>query len=234
LTQSRNGNAALLLPGGLVVLVMAILFFYYELRHPDPLLQPRLFRHRSFAAGCVTIAFSNLAMYNTLLAVPILLAQQVGWSEVRIGLALTTLSAASVIFSPVGGRLADLYGRRWPVVAGLTLSMAGFALLITPGALESVPWLLSGLTVAGIGLGLSSSGLQTAAVEAVAPNEAGVASGIFSTSRYLGSIVGSSILAALVGSSAGMDGFHTLFLLVVGAAGVAVVASLGLHDRPQR
>jgi EmrB/QacA subfamily drug resistance transporter len=234
LTQSRNGSAMLLLLGGLAVILMGLLFYYYELRHPDPLLQPRLFRHRSFSAGCVVIAFSNLAMYNTLLAMPILLAQRANWNEVRIGLALTALSAASVIFSPVGGWLADHFGRRWPVVAGLSMSMVGFALLILPGALARVPLLLSGLAVAGIGLGISSSGLQTAAVEAVEPSEAGVASGIFSTSRYLGSIVGTSILAALVGSNASTNSFHLLFLLVVAAAAVSVAASLGLHDRPQR
>jgi DHA2 family methylenomycin A resistance protein-like MFS transporter len=116
----------------------------------------------------------------------------------------------------------------------MTVSVAGFALLVAPGALESAPVLLAGLAIAGIGLGLSSSGLQTAAVEAVAPSETGVAAGVFSTSRYLGSIVGSSILAALLGIAAGADAFHTVFMIVVAAAAASVATSLGLHDRPQR
>jgi EmrB/QacA subfamily drug resistance transporter len=234
LTQSRNGAAGWQQPAGLVVALLAVLFFYYELRHADPVLQPRLFRHRSFAAACATVAFSNLAMYNTLLAMPILLALQAGWGEFHIGLALMSLSATSVIFSPLGGRLADRYGRRWPTVAGMAVSVLGFSLLVVPGALASPLLLLTGLAIAGIGLGISSSGLQTAAVEAVAQSETGVAAGVFSTSRYLGSIVGSSILAALLSAGAGLPAFHAVFLLVVAAAVVSVLTSLGLHDRPQR
>jgi DHA2 family methylenomycin A resistance protein-like MFS transporter len=59
------------------------------------------------------------------------------------------------------------------------------------------------------------TGLQTSAIEALPPQEAGVASGVFSTSRYLGSIVGSSLLASLLKSASGEDSrFGAVFLLV--------------------
>lgn len=232
LTQSRNSSSNWLLPAASVMALLIILFFYYELRHDDPVLQPQLFRHRSFAAACATVAFSNLAMYNSMLAIPILLAQQAGWDELHIGLGLMSLSATSVIFSPLGGRLADRYGRRRPTVAGMAVSAVGCALLLIPGAMALPPLLLVSLSIFGMGLGLSSSGLQTAAIEAVSPDETGVAAGIFSTSRYMGSIVGSSILAALLGASATPEGFSRVFLLVAAAALAALVTSLGLHDRP--
>ena len=234
LTQSRKGDTSLLLPGVLAIVLFSVLFIVYELRRPEPVLQPRLFRHRSFSAACATNAFSNLAFYTTLLTLPILLAQREGWNEVRIGLVLMVLSATAVIFAPVGGRLADRYGRRRPVAAGLTLSATGLLILALAGADITIPLLLASLTVLGTGLGISSSGLQTAALEAVSPDEAGVAAGVYSTSRYLGSIVGASVLAALLSSSAPGDaGFDTVFAMVVVAAIIAVGASLGLHDRPQ-
>jgi DHA2 family methylenomycin A resistance protein-like MFS transporter len=69
-------------------------------------------------------------------------------------------------------------------------------------------------------------------VEAVGPAQAGVASGLFSTSRYLGSIVGSVALAALlVSTDAGVTGFGAVALLVIAAALLATAASGGLDGR---
>lgn len=231
LTQGRQVEARLLIIGGLLLLLLAILFIFFESRHADPVLQPRFFRHRSFASACATVAFSNLSMYSTLLALPILLAHQAGWTDVQIGFVLMTQFATSVICTPIGGWLADRFGRRWPTFFGLALSVVGMFFLALSVPTVSTPTMVGGLAVAGIGLGLSSSGMQTAAVEAVSGREAGVAAGVYSTSRYLGSIVGSSIIAALLsGSIPGGDNYHAVFAMIVIAAVVATITSLGLHD----
>lgn len=158
----------------------------------------RLFARADFAAANAAIALSNLAMYTTLLAVPILLLRRSDWSSVEGGLVLAVMSLGMLVFSPVGGRLADRVGRRGPTVAGLALI--------------------------GVGVGLSSAGLQAAAVEAVEPEHAGVASGIFSTSRYLGSIVGSGVLVGFMGpAGSGTAGGAGVFLLAGGAAFLSVL-----------
>jgi EmrB/QacA subfamily drug resistance transporter len=211
---------------------IAALFFRRELRHPDPVLQPRLFRHRTFAAANVAISLSNLAMYTTLLAIPILLSRRAGWRSAQVGLVLTAMSAGMVVLSPVGGRLADRLGRRWPTVIGLSMLTIGLLpLAVGGGAVETLS-LLGGLSFAGVGLGLSAAGLQTAAVESVGPRASGVASGVFSTSRYLGSIVGSSVLGGMLGPSEGTAGFGAVFVMAFTAALLSALASCGLHDRP--
>jgi EmrB/QacA subfamily drug resistance transporter len=229
--SKRAESAALPTIGGLALIGLAAFFIRYELRHPDPVLQPRFFRARSFAAANGAIALSNLAMYSTLLTVPILLARRGGWSSARVGAVLIMLSGAMVVCSPLGGRLADRVGRRWPTVIGLTLLTLGVLPLALAGGQIAVPVLLGSLGLAGVGLGLSSAGMQTAAIEAVGPREAGVASGVFSTSRYFGSITGSSILAGLLGTTSG-DGFRTVFVMVVVAAALSAVVALALHDKP--
>ena len=60
-----------------------------------------------------------------------------------------------------------------------------------------------------------------------------MAAGIYSTSRYLGSIVGSAILAGLVQSSEnGANGFGTVFVIVFTAALLATFTGFGLRARP--
>ena len=96
------------------------------------------------------------------------------------------------------------------------------------GSQATLPVLLGGLGLAGAGIGLSGAGLQTSALEAVGPEEAGMAAGVYSTSRYFGSIVGASVLAGLLTSA---DSFDLVFTLVSVAAVLAVVLSLGLPGR---
>jgi MFS family permease len=146
-------------------------------------------------------------------------------------LVLAVMSVGMVVFSPIGGRLADRLGRRGPTVAGLSLLTLGLVPLARSGGGITTPALLTGLGLIGAGLGLSSAGLQTAAIEAVGPRDSGVASGVFSTSRYLGSIVGSSVLAGLLGpASDGVTGFGAVFLMAVAAALLSVLVGFGLRE----
>ncbi|MBI4218923.1 MAG: MFS transporter, partial [Chloroflexi bacterium] len=60
--------------------VAVVGFVFWELRQRDPVLQPAMFKIRTFAAANAAIGLSNLAMYTTLLAVPILLRARGGHS----------------------------------------------------------------------------------------------------------------------------------------------------------
>ena len=227
--EGRHAPAALA-PGILVLVVLAVVLIAWELRHPDPVFQPRFFAIRPFAAANAGISSSNLAFYMLLIATPILLTRHLGWSSLQVGLALALLSAPMAVFSPVGGRLADRYGRRLPSVAGcvlLTVGLLPFALTagLSPHAL------LPCLALMGAGVGLSTAGLQASAVEAVGPAEAGVAAGLFSTSRYIGSFAGSIALARLLDKGHGLAGFHAVFLIAFAAAVVSVLVTMALPAR---
>jgi EmrB/QacA subfamily drug resistance transporter len=215
--------------GGGALALATVLFVRFEVRQPDPALQPRLFRRPVFAAANASVALSNLAMYITLLVLPLALGREAGWSSAHVGLALALMSAGSVVLAPVGGRLADRRGRRLPTVAGMALLALGL-LPLALGGTDAAPPLLVGLALAGAGLGLGSAGLQTSAVESVGAEEAGVAAGVFSTSRYLGSIVASSLLAGMMAPAG--PGVLAVFALALAAAVGAALAALALPARP--
>jgi MFS family permease len=214
--------------GAAAVVGLGVVLLRRELRHPDPVLQPRFFANRAFAAANAAVALSNLAMYSTLLTIPLVLARRDGWTEIKTGLVLTSLSAASAFLSPRGGRLADRIGRRTPAVFGLALFTLGLLPLALTAGEPPLLVMLGGLALAGAGLGLSSAAVQTAALEAVGMSRAGVAAGVYSTSRYLGSIVGSSVLAGLLGSSRTGGNFGAVFVMVAVAAVASALAVCGL------
>ena len=230
----RETSLAILVGGSIAAVTIAGAFALQELRHPDPVVQPRLFRRRAFAAASGGIAFANLAMYTLLLSLPLLLADRSGSSPLQTGMVLASLSASMIVLAPLGGRLADRFGRRMPTTAGLSLLTLGALVVALGGSEISLAVLVVGLIVVGSGLAVATPGLQTTAVEAVDPAQAGAASGVYSTSRYLGSIVGSAILAGLLPTAVGdTAGIGSVFFIVVVAAALATVASLGLRARPE-
>lgn len=220
------GGAALAVAAGAIALGIV------ETRAVAPVLQPRLFRIRNFSAAAGGVAFSNMAMYVTLLAVPLMLTARGGYSNLDIGLVLMALSIAAFVVSPLSGRVADRLGRRIPAVFGALMMTAAAVPLAVEGAAISVPLLIVALAVFGIGFGAATPVLQTSSVEAVEPDRAAAAAGVFSTSRYFGSIVGSAILAGLIGTDrADSSGFDGVFILVLVASAVSLVAILGLSSR---
>ena len=211
--------------------MLGVAFVRRELRHPDPVLQPRFFAKRAFAGANAAIATSNLAFYTVLLAIPVLLTRRLGWSSLEIGFALAFLSAPMVVFSPIGGRLADRLGRRRPSFVGCVLLAAGLAPFVF-GPDLNLGLMLACLVLMGAGVGLSTAGLQASAIEALEPHEAGVAAGVFSTSRYVGSVAGSIVLARLLDSAQGLDGFEAVFVMALVAAVVSVACTRSLPTRP--
>ncbi len=215
----------------LALLVAVAVLVRHEFAHPDPVIHPRLFRNRPFTAATGGVCLSNLSFYTTLIAVPIVLATNFDWSSVQIGLALTLLSGPAIVCAPLGGRLADRIGRRAPAVGGLAIATIGLLPLAILGD-ENTGVLLASLLVAGAGFGLALASHQTVAVESVPAEDAGVASGLFSTGRYIGSIVGSMALAVLlVTTTAGTTGFQSVAVMTTVAALLATLVSMGLPGR---
>jgi multidrug resistance protein len=211
--------------GAAVVAIGLAAFVWAELRHRDPVVQPRFFRRAAFSAATGATALSNLAMYSLLLAVPLLLSRRPGWNSARAGAVLTTLSAGMVLLEPIGGRLGDRFGRRLPVLTGMSMLATGLVLLALAGGDVSAPVLVGCLALAGAGIGMAGASLRTVAVEVIEPEHAGMAAAAASTSRYIGSIVGTSVLAGLVSSP---GGFTTMFTITAAAAGASVALGVAL------
>ena len=209
---------------GVAVLPAAVALLRYESRHPDPALPPSLFRIRAFAAACATVAFQNLAMYGTLLALPVALAG----ASVRSGIALAAFSGGSIILAPLGGRAADRYGPRLPTFAGALLLGAGLTPLAISAGQLPLELLAATLAFAGVGLALTFPSMRLAAVEVVPERYAALASGVFSTSRYFGGMLGSIAIAIALGGTASAESLRALFWVFTAAAFAAAIPSLAL------
>lgn len=170
-----------------------------------------------FAAAFAVQALSTVAQYALVLAVPIVLDSR-GWSPAEIGVALSFLTLGMVLVGPLGGRLGDALGRRWPVLAGMTATLVAVAGSAVNGDSVASTVIVVTLLVFGLGYGVASPSIQTAGIEAAPVEKVGAASGLLSASRYVGSITSTLVLASVVQD----DGRGLQTMLLVSAASLAV------------
>jgi len=187
--------------------------------------------NRVFVSAFSAQAFSTQAQYTLLLLTPVILSAR-GWSSGSVGLALSALTVGMIAFGPAGGRVGDRRGRRYPVLVGLALASASMVILLIAGAnVASVLFVLV-LLGFGIGLGVAVPNFMTAALDSVPERRAGSAAGVFSMSRYVGSITTSVALTAFVATDA--SGSRVLFAIAVVSMGLAMLVSLWLPTQSPR
>lgn len=201
-------------------------------RAPAPVLDVSLFGRPGFLAAGASVMFTNLTMYTVLLAVPIFLAQRAGRSAGEVGLALAGMSVLMMIFGPIGGSWSDRVGRRGPAVVGTLVAAGGTAALVAIQPDWGWLLLLAPLMVIGTGVGLASAPVQAAALQVAGRERAGQAAGLFSTMRYVGSITGTAVMAAVLGPVPGETVFRFLFAGLALSALAAGLASLRLPATP--
>jgi EmrB/QacA subfamily drug resistance transporter len=216
-----------------IVALAAVLFVRYESRHADPALPPFLFTIRPFTNANLTIAFSNLALYGTFLAVPVILAGSGPDATIRGGIAISAQSVAMIVLSPVSGALVDRVGARWPTALGGLLIAAGLGILGLSGRASDFGMLLICMPITGAGVALTFPATRIAALDAVPARFAALASGVTSSSRYFGGMIGALVAGlALVETSEAAAGRLFLILAASGLAAALVGSRLPQHVAP--
>jgi EmrB/QacA subfamily drug resistance transporter len=177
-------------------------FLIVERRARQPLVDLALFRTRSFSAGNAAALIVALGEFGIVFTIPLFLQTSLGLTALEAGavLAVTALGALAG-----GGGAAGLSGSIGPrAVArwGLGLEVVGLLLYaMTASTSRSVWWLLPGLFVYGVGIGLATAQLTSVILADVPMERSGQASGIQSTSRQVGSALGIAILGATLAAA---------------------------------
>lgn len=181
-----------------------------------------------FLAGCATQSLTTQAQYALLLLTPILLDAR-GWGAGSIGLVLSALTVGMIVTGPLGGRLGDRSGYRLPAMAGIALAALMTGVLAVAGRSVHPALLTVGLALFGAGLGAATPNLMSAALGSVPDGRTGAAAGVLTTSRYVGSITTTILIAVLVTDDAA--GVGTVLTVSVACIAVAVVVARWLPGR---
>jgi EmrB/QacA subfamily drug resistance transporter len=181
----------------------------YEPRREQPLVDLRFFRSIPFASSIV-ISVAAFASFGGFLFLTTLYLQDArGLSAVQAGLATVPMALATVVVSPLSGRMVGRRGPRVPLAISGVCSVIACALLagIDPGT--PLPQLLATYLLFGVGIGFVNAPITNAAVSGMPRAQAGVAAAIATTSRQVGLTLGVAVVGAIVtsrvGASVGAD-----------------------------
>lgn len=172
-------------------------FIRVELRIDEPMTDLRLFADRTYATAIATMFVGFLAIYGTLLVVTQYFQNVEGYSALDAGLLMLPMALTVTAASPLAGRLAARYGPRRPVLAGQAILVVG--LLAVAGSMSVNAYATSAaLCLVELAAMLLLVPITTLAMASVPPERSGMASGIMSSQRALGSTVGYALLGAIL------------------------------------
>lgn len=212
----------------LIFIIASFLFYKYENKRSEPFIDfDSLKSNRTVSFIYLQFISINLVFYCYFFGFPIFLQQVHHYSEKQSGLIMLALAGFGVIIAPITGRLIDKYKSKLPLVIGAIFLLVGTALLLSLHETSSLLWLLVIMAVLGISNGFNNISMQTALFEHIKPNETGTASGLFQTSRYIGSILSSSLLGIVF--TAHLDVQHLHKVAIVCLIFCALVLFLALR-----
>lgn len=195
-------TAPVTLAGLAVGLVAGAAFVVWELRQEHPLLQLRLFRHRTLAAGSVAL----LGVFGVMGALFLVLVQflqaVLGYSAVTASVSLLPIAAVMMPLSSMAPRIARRTGIRPLMVGGLAAVGLGSGLMAVMASPDGGYWsVFPGLMVLGIGIGLTMTPGTTAITGSLPVEEQGVASALNDTVRELGTAVGVALIGSVLSAT---------------------------------
>jgi EmrB/QacA subfamily drug resistance transporter len=211
-----------ILLGALATVLMGA-FVVREATAAAPLVPLRIFRSRTLTGANLAQLTSAAGMFG-MFFVGVLYCQHVlGYGAMRIGLAFLPVTVV------MGGlslryteKLIGRYGARRLVITGLALVAAGLAYFArVPADGSYLTDVLPAMLLLGFGGGLAFPALAALAMSQATPEDAGLASGVFSTTAEVGSALGLAVLAALSATS-----FRTAFVAATVMVLVALLVTL--------
>jgi predicted MFS family arabinose efflux permease len=174
-------------------------FIFCELRSADPMMDLKLFRDRTYSLALIAMFAKLFGTFGMLLVITQYFQNVRGFSPMDAGLLLLPYSASMMLVSLMAGKLVGVVGSRPLILLGLASQIVGFAVLIA-GLQASTVAVITGLVFAGASA-LCLTPITSLAMMAVPASRAGMASGIMSVQRALGSSIGFAVLGSILAAT---------------------------------
>lgn len=196
-------------------LVAGLAFVRRQRRLPHPLLDFSLFLNPAFAAGVLGAVSVTFTTGGVLLGVSQRFQWVAGYTPLQSGLLASVLFIGTLPSSILGGLWLHHIGLRRLIAGGLAVGALGMLMAAQalpwhpsglPAAHEGLGWLVTGLLLAGLGLGATISVASTAIVESAPPHRAGMASSVEEVAYEFGALLSIALLGSL------LTGLYTVFV----------------------
>lgn len=211
----------------LTVAVLAMVGFVLTQRSvAHPMVPPGLFGSRTVVITVASGFAFMVGYYGLPFVVSLLLQQHRGMTALHTGTVFLPMMLIGLVLTPFSARLAERLGRKRLIVVGLALMALGL------GAVAALPdsaplWTVAALMVlVGLGGPTVSPAATALLLDTVPHDQAGVASGVFNTSRQVGGALAVAVFGGLMAQPEALtQGAHaSLWIAATVLAGTTVLA----------
>ncbi|AZD54113.1 Efflux pump transporter of major facilitator superfamily (MFS) [Pseudomonas chlororaphis subsp. aurantiaca] len=187
LTQGSTLGRSSVMTILLATLVCFIAFIRVETRIPQPMFELRVFRNRRFSGALLGSVGMNFSFWPFMIYLPIYFHSVLGYSSLHSGLALLAYTLPTLVFPPLGERLALRFEPGRVIPLGLFCIGLGFVAMYAASQLGAGNGLvmLPGALLAGIGLGITNTPVTNTTTGSLPADRAGMASGIDMSARMI-------------------------------------------------
>ncbi|MHA4807507.1 MFS transporter [Flavitalea flava] len=218
-----------------------ILFVFYESRTPHPFLKISMFRNGVLSSSLLASVLVYVVMTSTFLLFPFYLGRACDFKPLTVGLIMSFGPLFTALLSVQAGRIADRFGARRIMLAGVLIMAAGCLAMSTVNPGQGILGFIWRIGILQLGLTFFQTPNNATVMELAAPDQRGLLSGLLSLSRSTGQITGAAVMgtifAILVTGAAGTDttsagpaaitrGLDLVFLI---AAGLSAIAALFIY-----
>ena len=212
--------------------VLAIGWVVAESRSAAPLVDMRMMRYRPVWTTNLAALVIGFGMFSSFVLVPqfVQMPKDAGFgfgaSVTEAGVFLLPATMGMLLAGPVSGRLSSTVGSRVPLILGSLVSCVAFVILTFA---HSSSWTIYvAMLVMGIGIGFAFASMANLIIEAVPPQQTGIATGMNTIVRNIGGAVGSQVSAGIVTAMATASGAPTERGFTVAFAVAAVALAVGV------
>ena len=193
--------------GAAATVIASILFVWWELRFPTPMLDMRLFKQKLVSLGVAAGWLSFLGSSASRFMMPFYLQRVLELSPREVGLLLIPPAMCMVLLGPISGRLSDRFGWRGLTVGGLTLSAIAWIVMAVSLTAFSPKLLIVILLMAqSAGTALFNSPNNSSILSAVDRSQYGVVSALTQLVRNSANVTSIAIATTVVVATMGMRG----------------------------
>jgi EmrB/QacA subfamily drug resistance transporter len=185
---------------GLVVLGLFVTWQRHRERvGRDPLVRLELFKNLTLRAGVSMYLAQNVILMGIFFVMPLYLQVVLGYDAFDTGVRMLPISVTLFAAALAGPKLAQWFGPRTTVRAGLCVLLVGSALLLSLIEPElDTGWFAITMAILGLGMGMISGQLGNVVQSSVQERERSEAGGVQNTAQQFGSSLGVALMGAIV------------------------------------
>lgn len=212
-------------------IVFVVIFAFYELRTPTPMIDPGIFRDRVLRYSILAAFFMALGYISVVFLIIMYLQGIRGLSPFAASILLIPGYVVGSLLSPLMGRLSDRYGPRYIAVAGTVVIMLATLLYLTV-QVDSPLWvILLASGVSGLGTAMFFPSNNSAVMANARPGSYGSVSGVLRTVQNVGILMSFVVAISVAAASIPRDVAFQVFIGTTNlVGGVSEAFITGIHS----